>query len=246
MKTIQKIIPILLVVLLISCKKEKVVPKVKETIKTEETKANEAILKDRLAVDYKIEHLQTLADLERIKLHFIEETDRFKLENDVKKLKQRLSKLKHTSNKDFNKSIITIENQIKDLEKSIKNGDKNTAEKIDKLSEKVKNEVKNLDAKTQKETTKISDDLKKQYAEIKAKTNLYKAKIAFKNNNFDKADLYLDKAYANYEEAKKYGDANYKREISNLQNQIKALKDLTNTEKSEALEVVIVDVEENH
>ena len=247
MKTIQKIIPVLLLVtLFISCKKEKVAPKVKEVVQETKTKVNENLLEDRTAFDYKLNHLETLADLERIKLHFIAETDKFKTEEDIKKLENRLSKLEQTSNKDFNASIQKIESQLKELKTSMKNGDKTAKNKLEKLSQTVANEIKKLDSNMKADTKKLSNDVKRQYEEVKAKTNLYKAKIALENKKYDKADVYLDQAYANYEEAKKYGDDQYKTTITNLQSQIKALKTAVDIEKPKELDVIIIDVEKNH
>jgi len=244
MKTIQKIVPILFILILLSsCKNEKTIPKVKEAVKQTETKVGEKVLQERLNVDYKIEHLQTLADLERIKIHFIEETNKFKLEKDIKDLKQRLAKLKATSNQDFNNSIIKIEKQVNELEKSIKNEDHTAKQKIENLSKTVEQEVKKLEEKAKAENTKLTNATKRQYEELRAKINLRKAKNAIVNNQFDNANKYLEDALKDYDDAKKYGNETYKAKITNLQNQLKTLITVVNTEKSDQLDLILINVE---
>lgn len=228
-----------------SCKNNKTLPKIKEKVKDEKIKVNEKILQTTTAIDYKIEHLQTLADLERIKLHFIEETDKFKLEHDIAKLKQRFAKLKNSSDETFNKSITSLEKDLNDFDKMVKNKDKNAGKKLDEMAAKIENEITQINKKAKSDANHITDALKRQYAEIQAKTYLLKAKRALKNNQIDKANEYLDKAYKKYDIAKKYGNKKYQTIINTLQKEIKVVESITKAEKEGKLDAVFMTIKKH-
>ncbi len=190
-----------------------------------EEKTEDVLAKDRLNLDYKIEHAKVLVDLEQAKIHFIVETNKFKAQANLDKAKNRLEALEKSGNTKYLESIQKTKATITDLKQLIKNDDSAAKDKLNELSNSISLEINRIDDNIKAKETKISEDYKRHNAELKAKEYILKAIVATNRENmYAKSIEYLDKADQEYVVAKQYGNEKYKTTIEDLRTTIEEAK----------------------